>query len=61
MKFETRNCTTAKTTPAASTAGKTSSIRRQPARTTIKKAGMMMENTGSCRPTMAESASVTGV
>ena len=61
MKFETRNWTTAKTTPAVRTAGKTSSIRLQPARTTIRKAGMMMENTGSCRPTMAESASVTGV
>ena len=61
MKFETRNWTTAKTTPAVRTAGSTSTIRFQPASTTIKKAGMMMEKIGSCRPTMAESASVTGV
>ncbi len=61
MKFDTRNWTTAKTMPAVRTAGRTSTIRFHPARTTIKKPGMMIEKIGSCRPTIAESARVTCV
>ena len=60
-KLETANCTTANVTPAVMTAGSTSSIRFQPASTTIRKPGMMTEKSGSCRPTMAESRRVTWV
>ena len=52
---------TANVTPAVMTAGSTSSIRFQPASTTIRKPGMMTEKSGSCRPTMAESRRVTWV
>lgn len=55
------NWVTANETPATSTAGRTCIIPRQPAITTIIKPGMMMEKSGSWRPIMAESPSVTAL
>src|SRR5260370_39610776 len=43
-KYETRNCTIAKETPGTSTAGRISRIRLQPASTTIREAGVRIEN-----------------
>src|SRR5256886_14998762 len=60
-RFETRNCTTANDTPVTSTAGRISRIRRHPARTTMRYAGMMIENSGSWRPTIADRAMVVDV
>ena len=60
-KLETRNCTIANETPVTSTAGRISVMRFQPAMTTMRYAGMRIENRGSCRPTMAESARVVEV
>src|SRR5437660_435281 len=60
-RLETIAWTTANDTPVTSTAGRTSRIRRHPARTTMRYAGMMIENRGSWRPTIADRAMVVEV
>ena len=57
-KFETANCTRAKLAPAVTTAGSTSTIRRQPASSTTRYAGTSSEKSGSWRPTMADRSRV---
>ena len=58
-RLDTANCTSAKLTPAVSTAGSTPSIRRHPASSTTRYAGISTEKNGSWRPTTAESSRVT--
>ena len=57
-RFDTASCTSAKLTPATSTAGSTSSIRRQPASRTTRYAGISTEKNGSWRPTTADRSRV---
>ena len=54
-KFETRNCGTAKKTPATRIAGQTSIIPRKPAKAQISQNGTISEKNGSCRPIIADS------
>ena len=54
-KFDTRNCGTAKLTPAVRHAGQTPIIPRQPANAHTTQNGTRSEKNGSCRPTIAES------
>src|SRR4051812_22455130 len=60
-KLAVMNWVTAKEIPAVSTAGKTCIMPRQPAITKIMNPGMMIENNGSCRPTIAERELVTAL
>src|SRR3981189_1778218 len=55
MKFEIRNCGTAKDTPQTRRAGQIATAPRQPANAQISQNGTMSEKNGSCRPTMAPS------
>jgi hypothetical protein len=55
MKFEIKNCGTAKETPVIRIAGQTWSMPRQPAKAQISQNGTMSEKNGNCRPTMAPS------
>src|SRR6266852_2782977 len=55
MKFEIRNCGTAKETPQTRMAGQICTMPRQPAKAQISQNGTISEKNGSCRPTMAPS------
>ena len=52
-KLETRNCGTAKLTPATRIAGQICNVPRHPANATISQNGTTTENTGNCRPIIA--------
>ena len=54
-KLATRNCGTAKATPATRIAGQISIIALKPTKAQISQNGTMTEKNGSCRPTIAES------
>src|SRR4051812_22811521 len=53
MKFEMRNCGTAKETPQTRIAGQISIMPRQPAKAQISQNGTISEKNGNCRPTIA--------
>src|SRR5215510_12052271 len=55
MKFEIRNCGTAKDTPVTRIAGQTSIIPRHQAKAQISQNGTISEKNGNCRPTIAPS------
>src|SRR5262245_43264436 len=55
MKFEIRNCGTAKETPHTRIAGQICTMPRQPANAQINQNGTISEKNGSWRPTMAPS------
>ena len=55
--FDTVSSTAANETPQTTTAGKTSRVLRQPAITTTRYTGMMIEMSAHNRPTMALSGS----
>ncbi|VVO45225.1 hypothetical protein PS710_06601 [Pseudomonas fluorescens] len=54
--MDTRNCGTAKLTPATRIAGQISSILRQPAKAQISQNGTITEKNGNCRPTIIDSS-----
>jgi hypothetical protein len=55
MKFEIRNCGTAKEIPVTRIAGQICTMPRQPAKAQISQAGTISEKNGNCRPTIAPS------
>src|SRR5262245_38695503 len=55
MKFDTRNCGTAKETPHTRIAGQIAIMPRYPAKAQISQNGTISEKNGNCRPTMAPS------
>ena len=55
MKFEIRNCGTAKETPVTRMAGQMSFMPLKPANAQISQNGTISEKNGSCRPTIAPS------
>src|SRR5262245_20297366 len=55
MKFEIRNCGTAKETPVTRMAGHTSFMPFHPAKAQTTQNGTISEKNGSCRPTIAPS------
>ena len=55
MKFEIRNCGTAKDTPVTRIAGQMSFMPFHPAKAQISQNGTISEKNGSCLPTMAPS------
>src|SRR5476651_2162810 len=55
MKFEIRNCGTAKETPVTRMAGQISHMPLRPANAQITQNGTISEKMGSCLPTMAPS------
>jgi hypothetical protein len=55
--LDTTNCGTAKNRPATRQAGQISTMPRKPDMAHTSQNGTMSENSGSCRPVMAESAS----
>ena len=56
-KFETRNCGTAKLTPATRMAGHISFIPFQPANAQMSQKGTSREKKGSCRPIIEDRSS----
>ncbi|MNQ80565.1 hypothetical protein D3C85_955520 [compost metagenome] len=54
--MDTRNCGTAKLTPATRIAGQISTILRQPAKAQISQNGTSTEKKGNCRPTIIDSS-----
>lgn len=58
-KFETRNCGTAKDTPAVAAAGQTSQADRHPPYAATTQNGISTEKNGSCLPTMRDNSSTS--